>query len=139
MASLACERFRTTEQILSDNSTYVAAEPPLSTCLFEASTQLAGGFFGILFFWTVGRQVAQFVGHPVAKPVGTLVTVVVDEDGSAGQVGKHLAAIAGRNMESKGLGGVQVFPMGHEDDSRRKNRGLHNVDLSSQQRFLLRG
>jgi hypothetical protein len=54
-------------------------------CVFETPAQSADDSFGILFSWTVGRQVAQFVGHPVTKRVGTLVTVVVDKDGSAGR------------------------------------------------------
>ena len=84
------------------------------------------GSFGILLFGAVCGQVSEFMRHPVSEGVIAHVAVAVDEHASAGQVREHGARISGWHVKTKRLGGVDVFPVRHKDDSQRVNAGSHD-------------
>ena len=96
-----------------------------------------GSLFGVALFGAARCEVTEFMAHPVDEGIVIDVAVGVDEDSSAGQVGEHGAGIAGGYMEVKGSSGVDVLPVGHEDDSQWENFGVHDLNLSPQQGFLL--
>src|SRR6266481_3728835 len=76
--------------------------------------------------------------HPVSEGIIAHVAVAVAEHASAGQVREHGAGISGGHMQTEDSGRVNVLPMEHEQDSQRKNRGLHDPNLSAY-RYFLRG
>ena len=105
-------------------------------CLLKALPIFTGSFVSVVLAGTVGSQVSEFMGHPVSEGVIAHVAVAVDEHASAGQVCEHGAGISSGHMQVEGPGRVQVLPMRHEQDSQRKNLGLHDLNLSAYQCFL---
>src|SRR5262249_45540185 len=67
------------------------------------------------------------------------ITVGINEDGSAGQVGEQGACVTLGNVQAKDAGVVDELPVGHEEDSEREDGGLHNLKLGTDERLLLRG
>ena len=97
----------------------------------------ASDFLCIRFFRAVGSQVSKFMRHPVSQGVIAHVAVAVDERASAGQMREHGAGISSGHVETKCSGRVNVLPVGHKENSQRKNVGLHDPNLSAYQSFLL--
>jgi hypothetical protein len=98
--------------------------------LFKAPSVFTGSFVGVILVDAVCSQVSKFVRHPVAEPFLTHVAVGVYENGPAGQVSEHYAGESRGHMEAKESGGIKVFPVRHEENSQRKNLGLHDPNLS---------
>lgn len=63
----------------------------------------------------------ELVGYPVTQPLFALVTVIVDEDGPAGQVREHQTAVPCGNVQAKDSRVIQVLPMWDKEHSQRKN------------------
>src|ERR1700692_1575306 len=76
--------------------------------------------------------------YPVSEGVIAHIAVAVDEYAAAGQVREHGAGISSGHMELKNSGRFNILPVRHKDDSLRINVGLHYLNLSAYQFFLLR-
>src|ERR1700746_4030632 len=108
----------------------------LFACILKALSVLTSGSVGVTFADPVCSQVPEFVRYPVSEGIIAHIAVAVDEHRPAGQMREHGACISGGDMKEESFGGNYVFPMGHKDNSQRKNFGLHDLDLSANQCFL---
>ena len=97
-----------------------------------------GRSFGILFFGAVGRQVPEFVRHPVTQPVIAPTTVGIDVYAATGEVSEHLAGHTCGHMKAVNLGSVEELPVRHKDDATGKDFGLHDLNPGAQQCLLSR-
>jgi len=102
-------------------------------CVFQTLAVFTGRSFRIIFSRVIHRQVPEFVSHPVAQPILASTQVSVDVYASTGEVSEHFAAHPGRHVELVHLGGIEVLPVRHKDDSAWKNIRLHDLNLGTQQ------
>jgi len=74
--------------------------------LSEALAKFTRSSLRIFLFNAIAHHVSEFVGDPVTQPLLALITIIVDENGSASQMREHDARVAGRNAKLKHPGTV---------------------------------